>query len=60
MSRTPQTRVVLDPRYKDKVEQICKATGIHSPSQLFTILVANYGDVLVKSLKSIDTGTPQK
>lgn len=46
-----QTRIVLNPKYKDKAQEILEVTGIDSLSQLFTLLLANYGDVLVKALK---------
>lgn len=45
-----QKRVVLDEKYIPKAE-IIGETGISTFSQLFTILLVNYGDVLVKSLK---------
>ncbi|MHC5861661.1 hypothetical protein [Nostoc sp.] len=46
-----QKRVVLDEKYIPKAEKIIGETGISTFSQLFTILLVNYGDVLVKSLK---------
>ncbi|MBU7586999.1 MAG: hypothetical protein KAF91_29810 [Nostoc sp. TH1S01] len=46
-----QKRVVLDEKYVPKAEEIINQTGIHTFSQLFTILLVNYGDTLVRSLK---------
>jgi hypothetical protein len=42
-----QTRIVLNPKYKPKAEEILEATGIDNLSQLFTLLLVNYGDCLV-------------
>jgi hypothetical protein len=53
-----QTRIVLNPKYKDKAQEILEVTGIDSLSQLFTLLLANYGDVLVRSLKQIPQVAP--
>lgn len=47
-----QIRIVLDPKYKPKAEQILEQTGISTLSQLFTLLLVNYGDNLVNALKS--------
>ncbi|WP_341532239.1 hypothetical protein WKK05_41010 (plasmid) [Nostoc sp. UHCC 0302] len=46
-----QTRIVLNPKYKPKAEEILEATGIDNLSQLFTLLLVNYGDCLVNCLK---------
>lgn len=46
-----QTRIVLNPKYKPKAEEILEVTGIDSLSQLFTLLLVNYGDCLVNCLK---------
>lgn len=46
-----QTRVVLDEKHLPKAKEIIEQTGINTYSQLFTILLVNYGDTLVKSLK---------
>lgn len=46
-----QKRVVLDEKYVPLAEEIINKTGIHTFSQLFTILLVNYGDTLVRSLK---------
>ncbi|MUH00638.1 hypothetical protein F7734_53570 [Scytonema sp. UIC 10036] len=46
-----QTRIVLDPKYKPKAEAILEQTGISTLSQLFTLLLVNYGDNLVNALK---------
>lgn len=46
-----QTRIVLNPKYKDKAQEILDTTGIDSLSQLFTLFLANYGDALVNGLK---------
>jgi hypothetical protein len=46
-----QTRIVLNPKHKPKADEILQETGIETMSQLFTILLVNYGERLVKSLK---------
>lgn len=46
-----QTRIVLNPKHKPKAEQILEQTGIESYSQLFAVLLVNYGEKLVKALK---------
>jgi hypothetical protein len=46
-----QKRIVLDQKYLPKAEEIITQTGISTYSQLFTILLVNYGDTLVKSLR---------
>jgi hypothetical protein len=48
-----QTRIVLDETQRPKAEEILKATGISTFSQLFSIFIANYGDHLVNALKSV-------
>lgn len=50
-----QTRVVLDDSERPKAEKILKATGIKTFSQLFSILIVNYGDHLVSALKAMPT-----
>jgi hypothetical protein len=44
-------RVVLDEKHVPKAEEVIRQTGINNLSQLFTILLVNYGDTLVKSLR---------
>ncbi|BAZ03334.1 hypothetical protein NIES37_73470 (plasmid) [Tolypothrix tenuis PCC 7101] len=46
-----QTRVVLDEKYLPLAKEIIEQTGINTYSQLFSILLVNYGDTLVKSLR---------
>jgi hypothetical protein len=46
-----QTRVVLDSKHIPKAKEIIEQTGINIYSQLFTILLVNYGDILVRSLR---------
>ncbi len=46
-----QTRVVLDEKHIPLAKEIIEKTGINTYSQLFTILLVNYGDTLVKSLR---------
>lgn len=46
-----QTRVVLDEKHILKAKEIIEQTGINTYSQLFTILLVNYGDTLVRSLR---------
>ncbi len=48
-----QLRIVLDSELKPKAEQIMKATGIKTLSQIFTIFVVYYGDELVNSLITV-------
>ncbi|AFY45477.1 hypothetical protein [Nostoc sp. PCC 7107] len=44
-------RIVLDEKHIPKAEEIISQTGINNLSQLFTILLVNYGDRLITSLK---------
>lgn len=53
-----QTRVVLDSQDKPKAEEILEATGIKTFSQLFSILIVNYGDHLVSALKAVPAAPP--
>jgi len=53
-----QTRIVLDADDRPKAEQILKVTGIKTFSQLFTILLVNYGDHLVNALKASPMAPP--
>ena len=46
-----QTRIVLAPKHKMKVEEILTQTGIESLSQLFSIFLVVYGDKLVSGIK---------
>ncbi|NJL62278.1 MAG: hypothetical protein HC903_11120 [Methylacidiphilales bacterium] len=46
-----QTRIVLNPKHKDKAEEILQTTGIDNLSQLFSIFVVNFGDCLINKLK---------
>lgn len=46
-----KTRIVLSERHRPKAERIIDETGIDNLSQLFTLLLINYGDKLVKALK---------
>lgn len=46
-----QTRIVLDKKLVPMADQILKETGINNYSQLIAILIKNYGDRLVSSLK---------
>jgi hypothetical protein len=47
-----QKRIVLDGAYVEKAEKIMQETGIFSLSQLFTLLLVNYGGRLVTDLKN--------
>ncbi|MFL9458031.1 hypothetical protein AB0756_39875 [Tolypothrix campylonemoides VB511288_2] len=51
MPRKQQRRIVLDAKHEPFAEQILEQTGIANCSQLFTILLINYGDRLVENLK---------
>jgi hypothetical protein len=51
MTNQNQTRIVLDEAHRPKAEEIMKATGISSFSQLFSLFIVNYGDHLVSALK---------
>jgi hypothetical protein len=53
-----QTRVVLDETERPKAEQILELTGIKTFSQLFSILLVNYGDHLVSALKATPIAPP--
>jgi len=53
-----QTRVVLDPTERPKAEEILKATGIKTFSQLFSLFIVNYGDHLVNALKASPSAAP--
>lgn len=53
-----QTRVVLDSSDRPKAEEILETTGIKTFSQLFSILIVNYGDHLVSALKTVPTAPP--
>lgn len=49
--RASQTRIVLDKRHLPLADHILQETGISNYSQLTAILLVNYGEYLVKSLK---------
>lgn len=51
MQRAKQKRVVLAPELISKANDICQETGISSHSQLFSLLLKNYGDRLIAALK---------
>jgi hypothetical protein len=53
-----QTRVVLDEAERPLAEQILEQTGIKTFSQLFSILIVNYGTHLVSALKMAPTSPP--
>jgi len=53
-----QTRIVLDADDRPKAEQILESTGIKTFSQLFAILLVNYGDHLVYALKASPVAPP--
>ena len=46
-----QKRIVLNPKHTDKAQKILAQTGIENCSQLFSILLVNFGDDLIKRLK---------
>lgn len=46
-----QTRIVLDKKLVPVANRILEETGINNYSQLVAILLKNYGDRLVNSLK---------
>ncbi|MGB3641685.1 MAG: hypothetical protein WBA07_32865 [Rivularia sp. (in: cyanobacteria)] len=46
-----QKRIVLNPKHSDTAEEILAQTGIENCSQLFSILLVNFGEDLVKRLK---------
>ena len=46
-----QTRIVLDKKLVPFADQILEETGIANYSQLVAILLKNYGDRLMNSLK---------
>ncbi|WP_414572827.1 hypothetical protein [Nostoc sp. CCY 9925] len=47
-----QKRIVLDGAYVDQAEKIMKEIGVFTLSQLFTLLLVNYGGRLVTDLKN--------
>jgi hypothetical protein len=47
-----QVRVVLNPKYKPKAEEVLAATGLDNFSQLFSVLLVNYGDRLIAAFKA--------
>lgn len=53
-----QTRVVLDEAERPLAEQILEQTGIKTFSQLFSILIVNYGNHLVTALKTTPSAPP--
>jgi hypothetical protein len=53
-----QTRVVLDETERPLAEQILEQTGIKTFSQLFSILIVNYGNHLVTALKTTPRAPP--
>lgn len=53
-----QTRVVLDEAERPYAEHILEQTGIKSFSQLFSIFIVNYGEHLMKALKSSPAAPP--
>lgn len=52
MTKQTQTRVVLNPKHRSKAEEILEATGIETYSQLLSVFIVNFGDLLVTALKS--------
>lgn len=46
-----KVRIVLSDKHRPKAERIIAETGIDNLSQLFSLLIVNYGDRLVKALK---------
>jgi hypothetical protein len=46
-----QKRIVLNSKHEPVAQKILDETGIDNLSQLFSILVVNYGARLVKDLK---------
>lgn len=44
-------RIVLNPKYVPKADEVLKKTGIENCSQLFSIFLVNFGDELVKRLQ---------
>jgi hypothetical protein len=47
-----ETRIAIKPQYQQKVAEILEQTGIETPTQLFSILLVNFGDVLVAAIKT--------
>lgn len=46
-----QKRIVLNPKYADKAQEILDATGLDSCSQMVSVLIACFGDELIKRMK---------
>ncbi|HEY9665255.1 MAG TPA: hypothetical protein V6C91_00535 [Coleofasciculaceae cyanobacterium] len=55
MTKTRQKRVVLNRDMESLAEKIIESTGIPNASQLFSILLTNYGERLITALKSDPT-----
>jgi len=52
MVRSHQRRVVLSSKYSEIANRILEQTGIKNCSQLFSILLLNFGDELIERLRS--------
>jgi len=50
-----QIRIVLNPKHKSKADEVMTATGLDNLSQLFSVLLVNYGDRLIAALKEEKT-----
>jgi len=50
--RETQIRIVLNPKYKPKADEVLAATGLDNLSQLFSVLLVNYGDRLIAAFKA--------
>ena len=47
-----QVRIVLNPKYKSKAEEVLAVTGLENFSQLFTVFLVNYSDRLIATFKA--------
>lgn len=47
-----QVRIVLNPKYKSKAEEVLAVTGLENFSQLFTVFLVNYSDRLIAAFKA--------
>jgi hypothetical protein len=50
-----QIRIVLNPKHKPKANEVMTATGLDNLSQLFSVLLVNYGDRLIAAFKDEKT-----
>lgn len=50
-NRNPQIRLVLTQKHKPLADRILDETGIETYTQLLSIFIVNYGEILIHALK---------